>query len=103
MLAAIGGFPVNFRNPDPTARVGHATSHNIVDGTPIHVAIEAWEEFIVDQPPVDGYVGESAREGLVMGHSVLLHDLSKFVDDGLGDTAVRGHFYVWDGVSEVGR
>ena len=83
--------------------MGHATSHNIVDGTPIHVAIEAWEEFIVDQPPVDGYVGESAREGLVMGHSVLIHDFSKLVDGGLDDAAVRGHFCVRDGVSKVGR
>ena len=38
-----------------------------------------------------------------MGHSVLLHDFSKFVDVGLGDAAVRGHFCVWDGVSEFGR
>ena len=40
---------------------------------------------------------------MVMGHSVFLHDFSKFVDGGLGDAAMRGHFYVWDGVSEVWR
>ena len=83
--------------------MAHATSHNIVDGTPIHVAVEAWEELFINHPPVDGCVGEGAREWLVMGHSVLLHDSSKFVDGGLGDAAVRGQFCVWDGVSEVGR
>ena len=79
------------------------TPHNIVDGTPIHVDVEAWEEFFVDHPPVDGCVGEGGGEGLVMSHSVLLHDLSKFVDCGLVDAAVRGKFCVWDGVSKVGR
>ena len=102
-MAAVGIFPIDFGNPDPTARVVHATSHNIVDGEPIHVAVEAWEEFFVDHPSVDRCVGKGASEGLVMGHSVLLHDLSKFVDGGLGDAAVRGNFCVWDGVSEVGR
>ena len=102
-MAAVGGFPVNFGNPDPTARVAHVTSHNIVDGTPINVAVEAWEEFFVDHPPVDRCVGEGAREGLVMVHSVLLHDLSKLVDGGLGDAAMRGNFCVWDGVSKVGK
>ena len=71
-----------------------------MDGAPIHVAVEAWEEFFVNHPHVEGCVGEGAREGLVMGHSVLLHDLSKFVDGGFGDASVRVHFYVWDGVSE---
>ena len=103
MLVAVGGFPVDFGNPDLTARGAHAASQNIVDGTPIHVSIEAWEEFFVDHPPVDRYVGEGTGEGLVMGHSVLLHDLSKFVDGGLVDASMRGNFCVWDGVSEVGR
>ena len=83
--------------------MAQATSPNIVDGTPIHVAVEAWEDFVVDQPPVDGCVGEGAREGLVLGLSVLLHDFSKFFDSGLGDAATRGNFCVWDGVSKVGR
>ena len=82
--------------------MAHATSHNIVDGTPIHVAVEAWEEFLVYHPPVDGRVREGAREGLVMDHSIILHDFSKFVDGGLGDAAVRGNFCVWDGVRKVG-
>ena len=102
-MAAVAGFPVDFVNPDLTVRVAHATSHNILDGTPIHVAIEAWEELFVNHPPVDGCVGEGAREGLVMGLSVLLRDFSKLVDGGLGDAAVRGHFCVWDCVSEIGR
>ena len=83
--------------------MAHATSHNIVDGTPTHVAIEAWEKFFVYHHLVDGCVREGAREGLVMGHSVLIHDFFKFFDGGLGDAAVRGHFCVWDGVSKVGR
>ena len=103
MLAAVGRFPVDFRNPDLTARVAHVTSHSIVDSMPIHVAIEAWNEFFVDHPPVDGCIGEGAMERLVMGHSVLLHYFSKFVDGGLGDAAVRGQLCVWDGVSKVGR
>ena len=103
MLASVGEFLVDFGNPDPMARVAHATSHNIVDGKPIHVSVEAREEFFVDHPIIDGCVGEGAREGLVMGHSVLLHDFSKFIDGGLGDAAVKGHFCVWDGVIEVGR
>ena len=101
-MAAVGIFPVDFGNTDPTARMAHATSHNIVDGTPIHVAIEAWEEFFVNRHPVDGFVGEGSRKGLVMGHSVLLHDLSKFIDGGLGDASMRGNFCVWDGVRKVG-
>ena len=91
MLAAVGGFPVDFVNLYPTLRMAQATYHNIVDGTPIHVDVEAWEEFFADHPPVDGYVGEGAGEGLVMGHSILLHDLSKFVDGGLGDASMRGN------------
>ena len=67
------------------------------------MAVESWEEFFVDYPPVDGCFEEGAGEGLVMGHFVLLHVFSKFVDGGLGDAAVRGQFCVWDGVSEVGR
>ena len=66
-MAAVGGFPVDFGNLDPMARVAHATSHHIVDVTPIHVAVEAWEKFFVDQPPVDRCVGE----GLVIGHFFL--------------------------------
>ena len=62
MLAAVGRFPVDFGYPDPTARVAHATSHNIVDVTPIHVAVEAWEEFFVNYPPVDRCVEKGARE-----------------------------------------
>ena len=103
MLAAVDGFPVNSGNTDPTAKMAQATSHNIVDGTPIHVAVEAWEEFFVDHPPVDRCVGKGARELLVVGHSVLLHDFSKFVDGGLGDAAMRDNLCVWDGVIKVGR
>ena len=62
MLAAVGGFPVDFGNPDPTVRFAHATSHNIVDGTPIYVAVEAWQELFVDHPPVDRCVGKGARK-----------------------------------------
>ena len=61
MLAAVGRFPVDFRNPDPTGRVAHAISHNIVDCAPIHVAVEAWEEFFVDRPLIDRCVGKGAR------------------------------------------
>ena len=102
-MAAVGGFPVDFGNTDPTARMAQAASQNIVVGTPIHVAVEAWDEFFVNYPPVDGFLGEGAGEGLVMGHSVLLHDFSNFVYGSLGDAAMRGKFCAWDGVSKFGR
>ena len=37
---AVRGFPFNFGNPDSTKRVAEATSHNVVDGTPVHVPVD---------------------------------------------------------------
>ena len=78
-----------------TSGVTKTASDDVVDGASAHLTVEAGEEIIVDDSPVDGGIGGGTGKGLVMSDPIFVDNLSSFIYCGLGDAAMGSHFYSW--------